>query len=189
MRRLHFPEQQYLPPLPPVSSYVDPSSDSVYLEDESGRLKLVGPIFTSAEHRGALVTGAVGAFLGTERENGEFHVQDVCWPGLPESQTSTPKQISSGDTNKKVKLEDGTEDLERDDDEYVVLLSGLDLGDSETDVSFDGSDHADLGFAQTEMRMSMLQEWISGEMAAGKVSASLRIRLIAPLAMHCHAEH
>lgn len=172
-----------------MSSYVDPSSDSVYLEDESGRLKLVGPIFTSAEHRGALVTGAVGAFLGTERENGEFHVQDVCWPGLPESQTSMPKQIIGGESNKKVKLEDGTEDLEREDDEYVVLLSGLDLGDSETDASFDGSDHADLGFAQTEMRMSMLQEWISGEMASHEVSVSPHLKCISLLAKPRAAEH
>ncbi|KAJ5090718.1 hypothetical protein N7532_009402 [Penicillium argentinense] len=49
------------------------------LEDESGRLRLVGS-FLSATH---LVTGAIIAALGTENSNGDFEVIDIKVPDLP----------------------------------------------------------------------------------------------------------
>ncbi|PWN20536.1 hypothetical protein BCV69DRAFT_282748 [Microstroma glucosiphilum] len=163
--------EQYLPPLPPVSSYSDPTTDHIYLEDESGRLRLVGPILSDEAHRGSWITGTVGAFLGTEMETGEFQVQDVCWPGLPERQSGTKGLGASGaGKNKKVKLEEDESARGSrkggEEDEYVVLLSGLDLGGS----SAEGDEGAaagqeDLGFASNEMRLSLLSEWIGGEIA------------------------
>ncbi|CAO1633055.1 unnamed protein product [Parajaminaea phylloscopi] len=159
--------EQYLPPLPPVTSYTDPTTDTVYLEDESGRLCLVGPILAAQAYRGAFVTGTVAAFLGTELENGQFHVQDVCWPGLPRPaanvvSTSKRPKLERDDDTATTSLVGGEAD-ERDDDEYIVLLSGLDMGSSVSHSNPD-AEMADLAFAQSEMRLSLLSEWLGGEL-------------------------
>ena len=49
------------------------------LEDESGRLRLVG----SSIQASLLVTGAIIAALGTENANGDFEVIDIKVPNLP----------------------------------------------------------------------------------------------------------
>ncbi|KAJ3259265.1 DNA polymerase delta subunit 2 [Chytriomyces hyalinus] len=60
---------------PPRVKYTS-DKDKVLLEDESGRLELVGaPIDT-----GFLVSGVVVAVRGYENENNQFHVQDICFP-------------------------------------------------------------------------------------------------------------
>lgn len=166
-----YSSQQYLPPLPPVTSYADPTSDHIYVEDESGRLKLVGPILTDEQHQGQWVTGTVGAFLGTELENGEFHVLEVCWPGLA-SVSGWNKRVkldNANDKNKSIGQEDGDDD-DRPDDTYAVLLSGLDLGSNPTNGT--DEDEAHLGFAAAEARMALLTEWISGEIGDEQVRRS-----------------
>ena len=45
--------QQYLPPMPTRTTYADAATDEVFLEDESGRVRLVG----DGEWRAMLVTG------------------------------------------------------------------------------------------------------------------------------------
>lgn len=47
------------------------------LEDESGRIKLVGSI-TDAN----IVTGVIIAVLGMEATSGQFEVIDYCLPGM-----------------------------------------------------------------------------------------------------------
>ncbi|CAO1624826.1 unnamed protein product [Sympodiomycopsis kandeliae] len=147
--------EQYLPPLPPVTSYSDPESDTVYVEDESGRLQLVGPILTDPQYAGQWITGTVGAFLGTELENGHFHVLQVCWPGL------TSSDITGQNANKRVKTEEPPQEViaddaqDQDSDQYAVLVSGLHLGDEDLDDSLAGS--------AAETRLALLSEWISGE--------------------------
>lgn len=49
------------------------------LEDESGRLRLVGPPLASE----MLVTGCIVAVMGTENANGDFEVVDIKVPDLP----------------------------------------------------------------------------------------------------------
>jgi len=49
------------------------------LEDESGRIKLVGDR-VAEEH---LVTGVIVAALGLESPTGDFEVIDLCTAGLP----------------------------------------------------------------------------------------------------------
>jgi DNA polymerase delta subunit 2 len=48
------------------------------LEDESGRIRLVGERVLKA----LLVTGVIVGVLGVETPNGEFEVVDLCAPGL-----------------------------------------------------------------------------------------------------------
>ena len=49
------------------------------LEDESGRIRLVGDVLKSV----FLVTGCIIAVLGTENVNGELDVLDLKFPDLP----------------------------------------------------------------------------------------------------------
>ena len=66
--------------LPPLQSrekfYSD--QDSIMLEDESGRIKLVGQKLVSTH----LVTGVIIAALGMETPGGEFEVIDTCFADL-----------------------------------------------------------------------------------------------------------
>lgn len=48
------------------------------LEDESGRISLVGERISSA----CLVTGVILGALGIETHNGDFEVVDICYPGM-----------------------------------------------------------------------------------------------------------
>lgn len=48
------------------------------LEDESGRIRLVGERVAKAR----LVTGVIVGVLGVETPNGEFEVVDLCSAGL-----------------------------------------------------------------------------------------------------------
>lgn len=77
-----------------------------------------------------------------------------------------------------MKLEEGVADdgeesdaVSRPDDEYLVLLSGLDVGGSQTHLAFDDSGNADLGYAQAELRLSLLAEWIAGEIGDESIRA------------------
>lgn len=48
------------------------------LEDESGRIRLVGqPVLTAN-----LVTGVILGALGAETANGDFEVVDICYAGM-----------------------------------------------------------------------------------------------------------
>lgn len=46
--------------------------DEIYLEDESGRVALMGPLLAS------YVSGIVAAVVGHEIAGGEFVVEDIC---------------------------------------------------------------------------------------------------------------
>ena len=80
------------------------SEDDQYsLEDESGRISLVGQHIQN--HRWNLVTGVIAAVLGAETPNGEFEVVDMCFAGAP--------------PQKSIKKEEAS---------WVAIVSGLDLG-------------------------------------------------------------
>lgn len=67
------------------------------LEDESGRICLVGERINSA----CLVTGVILGALGIETHNGDFEVVDLCYPGLapqPSVGLSWPTRENSGET-------------------------------------------------------------------------------------------
>ncbi|KAM3510627.1 hypothetical protein MY11210_005712 [Beauveria gryllotalpidicola] len=66
----------------PISTqkyYSDDGSDQVTLEDDSGRVRLIGDILKTVP----LVTGCIIAVMGTENTSGEFEVLDLKLPDLP----------------------------------------------------------------------------------------------------------
>eukprot|EP00049_Salpingoeca_infusionum_P006353 m.105579 g.105579 ORF g.105579 m.105579 type:complete len:454 (+) comp13281_c0_seq3:73-1434(+) len=93
--------EHYEAPPPARAKYVDPETDCLILEDQTGRIELGGAVPT-----GRLVTGVVVALLGHEADSGEFIVQDTCYADLP-----VPKPLP------KAGKPQG----------YVCLLSGLNI--------------------------------------------------------------
>ncbi|KAF3186150.1 hypothetical protein TWF106_005681 [Orbilia oligospora] len=89
----------------PRQKYRDFEKDQIMIEDESGRLELVGSKIKTED----LVTGCVVGVMGTETASGEFEVIDMVLPELPDqNQRPIPKAPSSRRN-------------------YVALLSGLNI--------------------------------------------------------------
>lgn len=112
------------------------------LEDESGRLRLIG----LALENEMLVTGCIIAVMGTENANGDFEVVDVKLPGLP----SQPKRWHAFETNGESKDED--EDMDRptpkSNGKKIAMVSGL---------SFSGTN------AEHSLELNLLTEFLLGE--------------------------
>ncbi|ESK85888.1 DNA polymerase subunit delta-2 [Moniliophthora roreri MCA 2997] len=100
-----------IPPPPLPSKFWSPD-DKVMLEDESGRIRLVGDCVKKAK----LVTGVILGALGMETPNGEFEVVDICYPGM----APNPIEEESGD---KMNV-----DASEETDEWIAAVSGLDVG-------------------------------------------------------------
>ncbi|ORY43933.1 DNA polymerase alpha/epsilon subunit B-domain-containing protein [Leucosporidium creatinivorum] len=126
--------EHYIAAPPPRRKFCS-QNDEVMLEDESGRVRLVGKGIADAA--GTFVTGTIMAALGAETPSGDFEVLEFCFAGLPPQ--ADVKPVSSAQANGKGKEEDG---------EWVALLSGLEMGS---------------GNAEQEARCMMLAEWLSGE--------------------------
>ncbi|KAF9362854.1 DNA polymerase delta subunit 2 [Mortierella sp. NVP85] len=92
---------------PERPKYTD-DDDSVYLEDESGRVRLTGSKIDS----GLFVTGVVMGVLGTEDSDGDFKVVDVCYIEPPPQE-----QLDLMETDEA--------------DKYVALVSGLGIGSTD----------------------------------------------------------
>lgn len=69
--------QRSIPAPPPREKFYS-DNDSIMLEDESGRICLVGERINSA----CLVTGVILGALGAETASGDFEVIDLCYPGM-----------------------------------------------------------------------------------------------------------
>ncbi|GAO50669.1 hypothetical protein SAICODRAFT_94784 [Saitoella complicata NRRL Y-17804] len=90
--------------IPPREKYVGlDGGEVVMLEDESGRIRLVGGRLLEE----GLVTGCVIAVLGSENGEGTFEVVDVCLPGMA--------------PQKEVEVDENGED------EWIAVVSGLGL--------------------------------------------------------------
>src|SRR3569833_2890619 len=124
------------------------------LEDDSGRIRLVGDLLKSV----LLVTGCIIAVMGTENINGELEVIDIKFPDLapqPERwQLTKPAASSNGGT--KVKKEEEDVDMANSQTgggsgkgrKKIAIVSGL---------NFSGSD---TGYA---MELNLLVEYLLGE--------------------------
>lgn len=119
------------------------------LEDESGRLRLVGAPLSNE----MLVTGCIVAVMGTENANGDFEVVDIKVPDLPPQaeRWHTSEPIPDGPSRKKMKIdEDDDEDMDKPvlNGKKIAIVSGL--GFSGTD-----SGHA--------VEINLLTEYLLGE--------------------------
>ncbi|KAJ2817654.1 DNA polymerase delta small subunit Cdc1, partial [Coemansia sp. 'formosensis'] len=84
---------------PKIADGYRDGSETLYLEDESGRIRLVG----AAVDEALLVSGVVAAMLGKETADGSFDVADMCFAGMA-PQSAAPSVA---------------------EDKYVALVSGL----------------------------------------------------------------
>ncbi|KDN50433.1 hypothetical protein RSAG8_00931, partial [Rhizoctonia solani AG-8 WAC10335] len=124
----------------PVQSKRTSDKDSVMLEDESGRVGLIGDIL--AKER--LVTGINIAVLGSETDSGEFQVEEVVYPGL-----APPSHIPNATPNES---------------SYCVFLSGLCFGETASTVPTPAQPEMDSTLKSDPVAaMSLFLEWISGE--------------------------
>ncbi|KAG0661844.1 hypothetical protein C6P46_003735 [Rhodotorula mucilaginosa] len=91
---------------PPPREKYHSASDEIMLEDESGRVRLVGKQMDEAE--GVFVTGTIMAALGAETSSGDFEVIEYCFAGLPPQPALKPAKPDGG--------------------EWVAIASGLEMG-------------------------------------------------------------
>ncbi|KAL4074533.1 DNA polymerase alpha/epsilon subunit B-domain-containing protein [Scleroderma yunnanense] len=138
-----------IPPPPPREKFYS-DEDSVMLEDESGRIKLVGERITSTH----LVTGVIIAVLGMESADGDFEVADICHPDLA---PFAKMNVSSAKGM-------GVDDRSSPHDEYLAIVSGLSIG----------------GTPSADSYLQMLVEYLSGEAGGpdDQILASQITRLI-----------
>ncbi|KAF1971379.1 DNA polymeras-like protein subunit delta-2 [Bimuria novae-zelandiae CBS 107.79] len=106
---------------PPRETYVSPSgADELMLEDESGRLRIIGDSLNSH-----YVTGCILAALGTEQADGSFQVIATQYADLPRQ----PRRWESEDAAPKAKRERSGK---------LALVSGLDItGTPDDDLLLD----------------------------------------------------
>ncbi|CAJ2508187.1 Uu.00g093730.m01.CDS01 [Anthostomella pinea] len=139
----------------PISNnkyYSEDGSDAVTLEDESGRIRLVGDVLRDV----VLVTGCIIAVMGSENVNGELEVIDVKFPDLPPQadrwSVSKPPATNGASKTKKSKSRD--EDEEMTDSQSkgsggkIAIVSGL---------GFSGND------ASHAIELNLLLEYLLGE--------------------------
>lgn len=132
------------------------------LEDESGRIKLVGDKLKGLN----IVTGVIMAALGVETASGEFKVVDVCFADMaPQPDILAPGNsevgkcefidfvISKGADN-LLHSANGTD--ESAPGEWIAFVSGLDIG---ADVDPSNSEQDDMA----EMRLQLLVEFLTSE--------------------------
>ncbi|KAJ1344969.1 hypothetical protein BSLG_000484 [Batrachochytrium salamandrivorans] len=97
----------------PKAKYVS-DKDQLLLEDESGRILLTGDILKTT----VFMTGVIAGLLGSENEDGEFQIIDVCYASF---HPQPPLSIAG-----------------QDEGSWIALVSGLSLGGSdEYDIRYD----------------------------------------------------
>ncbi|KAA1100699.1 hypothetical protein PGTUg99_017091 [Puccinia graminis f. sp. tritici] len=98
--------EHHLGPALGPRKWVSTDEDSIMLEDESGRVRLVG----IDREKFTLVTGIIVGVMGRETSKGDFQVHDLIYAGVPDQ----PRKPTG---KKKEDLDQG----------LVALVSGLDL--------------------------------------------------------------
>ncbi|KIK63880.1 hypothetical protein GYMLUDRAFT_40967 [Collybiopsis luxurians FD-317 M1] len=141
------------PPPPPPYYYSD--EDQVMMEDESGRIQLVGDRIKSEK----LVTGLIIGALGMETPDGKFEVADICYSDLaPQSQSPVKEQEDKMQVDTTPNLQDSPTD------EWIGAISGLNIGSP----------------SPSDGQIQMLVEYLTGEEGGlnDQISASQVSRLI-----------
>ncbi|KAL2880961.1 DNA polymerase delta small subunit Cdc1 [Colletotrichum sp. CLE4] len=127
----------------PISTdryFSDEDKDTIMLEDDSGRIRLVGDILQSIH----LVTGTIIGVMGSENANGELEVIDVKFPDIaPQPTRWTIVNNPSEDHDMS-----GNTPSQQRPSSKIAIVSGL---------SFSGTD------ASHALELSLLQEYLLGE--------------------------
>jgi DNA polymerase delta subunit 2 len=119
------------------------------LEDESGRIRLIGSPLASE----MLVTGCIIAVMGTENANGDFEVVDIKVPDLPPQpqRWHAADPPSTNGARKKIKLDDEDEDMDKlvaGSGKKIAIVSGL---------NFSGTN------SEHSLELNLLTEYLLGE--------------------------
>ncbi|KAI1072645.1 hypothetical protein LB507_002798 [Fusarium sp. FIESC RH6] len=120
--------------------------DQVMLEDESGRIRLVGDLLKTVN----LVTGCIIGVMGTENANGELEVIDIKFPDLPPQpeRWSLSKPVADKDKTKNEDEEMADASEKKKGNKKIAIVSGL---------SFSGTD------ASYALELDLLLEYLLGE--------------------------
>ena len=155
-------KDQWISAPPPREKYLSgDEQDQLWIEDESGRLRIVGTVLQTM----MLVTGSIVAAMGTENSDGAFEVIDVKFPDLARQpqrweQEDGDAVLANGSSTKKRKSgRPGTSTGGK-----VALVCGLGITGEESDL----------------LRIDLLMEYLLGEAsgAADQQSVSHISRLI-----------
>ncbi|KAJ4302189.1 DNA polymerase delta small subunit Cdc1 [Collariella sp. IMI 366227] len=123
--------------------YGEDGDVSMMLEDDSGRIRLVGNVLRDY----FLVTGCIIAVMGTENVNGEFDVIDLKFANLPPQPDrwalSNPASARKSRKNEDVEMADSSSPSKK-----IAIVSGLEF--SGTDTSY-------------TMELNLLLEFLLGE--------------------------
>ena len=132
---------------PPREKYLSPDDqDLMWIEDESGRLRLVGTILQTI----MLVTGSIVGVMGTENSDGAFEVIDVKLPDLARQPQRWEMEdgdaaLTNGTSNKRRISERPGGNTGR----KLALVSGLGITGEEGDL----------------LRIDLLMEYLTGEVS------------------------
>ncbi|CAK7220523.1 DNA polymerase delta small subunit Cdc1 [Sporothrix curviconia] len=101
-------------------------SVAILLEDDSGRIRLVGRALRTV----LLVTGCIVAVMGTENEDGELEVLDIVFPDLPSQPARWALTNEAEPPAKRAKVEDvDMDDADGDGaskkSKKIAIVSGL----------------------------------------------------------------
>ncbi|XP_071448293.1 DNA polymerase delta subunit 2 [Hetaerina americana] len=102
-------EEHNLLPQPPRSNFTD-DSDTLILEDELQRIRLIGNVDIHES-----VTGVLCAVYGCENSDGHFVVDGICWAGTPEKEKANSTKL------------DLPPSIRDSPPSYILLISGLDI--------------------------------------------------------------
>lgn len=127
------------------------------LEDDSGRIRLVGDLLNATP----IVTGCIIAVMGTENSSGELEVIDIKFPDLPPqpARWALKKATSTGTTG--VAAGDGDvamPDVGETAGGTIAIVSGLNFSD--TDASY-------------SLELNLLLEYLLGEALAPTAQAEV----------------
>ena len=144
--------QHWLAAPPPRQKYLNADgSDYTVLEDDSGRLRLVG---TQLEVN-MLVTGCIIAVMGTENANGDFEVLDIKVPDLarqPErwERDEAMEELANGNSKSKKRKQ-------RPEGGKIAIISGLSISSDEGD----------------NLSRDLLMEYLLGESSGSETQQSV----------------
>ncbi|KXH60688.1 DNA polymerase alpha/epsilon subunit B [Colletotrichum salicis] len=130
----------------PISTdryFSDEDKDTIMLEDDSGRIRLVGDILKSIH----LVTGTIIGVMGSENANGELEVIDVKFPDIAPQPTRWTLANNPSEDHDMSGTTPSTPSQQRPSSK-IAIVSGL---------CFSGTD------ASYALELSLLQEYLLGE--------------------------